>query len=76
MLLCSGPLLDFLGMKVVGELLRKSGAFFMRRTFGGNKLYWAVFAEYVKTMLKVNIFKIGCCVFLKNVLSNFVHCET
>ncbi|XP_048342611.1 dihydroxyacetone phosphate acyltransferase isoform X2 [Sphaerodactylus townsendi] len=44
--------IDFLGMKVVGELLRKSGAFFMRRTFGGNKLYWAVFAEYVKTMLK------------------------
>lgn len=52
-------LLDFLGMKVVGELLRKSGAFFMRRTFGGNKLYWAVFAEYVKTMLKVNHFEIG-----------------
>ncbi|XP_028579805.2 dihydroxyacetone phosphate acyltransferase isoform X2 [Podarcis muralis] len=44
--------IDFLGMKLVGELLRKSGAFFMRRTFGGNKLYWAVFAEYVKTMLK------------------------
>ncbi|XP_066472693.1 dihydroxyacetone phosphate acyltransferase isoform X2 [Tiliqua scincoides] len=44
--------IDFLGMKIVGELLRKSGAFFMRRSFGGNKLYWAVFAEYVKTMLK------------------------
>ncbi|XP_060609762.2 dihydroxyacetone phosphate acyltransferase isoform X1 [Anolis sagrei] len=44
--------IDFLGMKIVGELLRKSGAFFMRRTFGGNKLYWAVFAEYVKTVLK------------------------
>lgn len=45
--------LDFLGMKMVGELLRMSGAFFMRRTFGGNKLYWAVFSEYVKTMLRV-----------------------
>ncbi|KAM6462317.1 dihydroxyacetone phosphate acyltransferase isoform 3-T3 [Liasis olivaceus] len=44
--------IDFLGMKIVGELLRKSGAFFMRRTFGGNKLYWAVFAEYVKSILK------------------------
>ncbi|XP_058023045.1 dihydroxyacetone phosphate acyltransferase isoform X3 [Ahaetulla prasina] len=44
--------IDFLGMKIVGELLRKSGAFFMRRTFGGNKLYWAVFAEYVKCILK------------------------
>lgn len=47
-------LLDFLGMKMVSELLRMSGAFFMRRTFGGNKLYWAVFSEYVKTMLRVN----------------------
>lgn len=46
--------LDFLGMRVVSELLRMSGAFFMRRTFGGNKLYWAVFSEYVKTMLRVN----------------------
>ncbi|NXL38345.1 GNPAT acyltransferase, partial [Glaucidium brasilianum] len=43
---------DFLGMKIVGELLRRAGAFFMRRSFGGNRLYWAVFAEYVKTMLR------------------------
>uniref|UniRef100_A0A8D0VZD6 Dihydroxyacetone phosphate acyltransferase n=1 Tax=Sus scrofa TaxID=9823 RepID=A0A8D0VZD6_PIG len=44
--------MDFLGMKMVSELLRRSGAFFMRRTFGGNRLYWAVFSEYVKTMLR------------------------
>lgn len=44
--------MDFLGMKMVGELLRMSGAFFIRRTFGGNRLYWAVFSEYVKTMLR------------------------
>ncbi|XP_007467049.1 PREDICTED: dihydroxyacetone phosphate acyltransferase [Lipotes vexillifer] len=44
--------IDFLGMKMVGELLRMSGAFFMRRTFGGNQLYWAVFSKYVKTMLR------------------------
>ncbi|NXL41905.1 GNPAT acyltransferase, partial [Podilymbus podiceps] len=43
---------DFLGMKIVGELLRRAGAFFMRRSFGGNRLYWAVFAEYVKMMLR------------------------
>ncbi|XP_029450058.1 dihydroxyacetone phosphate acyltransferase isoform X2 [Rhinatrema bivittatum] len=43
---------DFLGMKMVSGLLRMSGAFFMRRTFRGNKLYWAVFAEYVKTILR------------------------
>ncbi|NXD14468.1 GNPAT acyltransferase, partial [Nothocercus nigrocapillus] len=42
----------FLGMKIVGELLRRGGAFFMRRSFSGNRLYWAVFAEYVKTMLR------------------------
>ncbi|XP_039706263.1 LOW QUALITY PROTEIN: dihydroxyacetone phosphate acyltransferase [Pteropus medius] len=44
--------MDFLGMKVVGQLLRMSGAFFMRRTFGGDRLYWAVFSAYVKTMLR------------------------
>lgn len=49
-LLCD---LDFMGMKFVGEMLRMSGAFFIRRSFGGDKLYWAVFSEYVKTMLRV-----------------------
>ncbi|XP_076611927.1 dihydroxyacetone phosphate acyltransferase [Chaetodon auriga] len=44
--------MDFMGMKVVGEMLRMSGAFFIRRSFGGDKLYWSVFSEYVKTMLK------------------------
>ncbi|KAM9316725.1 dihydroxyacetone phosphate acyltransferase [Gastrophryne carolinensis] len=44
--------MDFMSMKIVGELLRMSGAFFMRRTFRGNRLYWAVFSEYVKTMLR------------------------
>ncbi|KAJ8396195.1 hypothetical protein AAFF_G00020620 [Aldrovandia affinis] len=44
--------MDFLGMKFVGEMLRMSGAFFIRRSFGGDKLYWAVFSEYVKTMLR------------------------
>uniref|UniRef100_A0A4W4E9D7 Phospholipid/glycerol acyltransferase domain-containing protein n=1 Tax=Electrophorus electricus TaxID=8005 RepID=A0A4W4E9D7_ELEEL len=44
--------MDFMSMKVVGEMLRMSGAFFIRRSFGGDKLYWAVFSEYVKTMLR------------------------
>lgn len=43
-----------MGMKFVGEMLRMSGAFFIRRSFGGDKLYWAVFSEYVKTMLRVS----------------------
>lgn len=44
---------DFMGMKFVGEMLRMSGAFFIRRSFGGDQLYWSVFSEYVRTMLKV-----------------------
>ncbi|XP_062857176.1 dihydroxyacetone phosphate acyltransferase [Trichomycterus rosablanca] len=44
--------MDFMSMKFVGEMLRMSGAFFLRRSFGGDKLYWAVFSEYVKTMLR------------------------
>ncbi|XP_023652939.2 dihydroxyacetone phosphate acyltransferase [Paramormyrops kingsleyae] len=44
--------MDFLGMKFVGEMLRMSGAFFIRRSFGGDRLYWAVFSEYVKTILR------------------------
>ncbi|KAK7907576.1 hypothetical protein WMY93_016188 [Mugilogobius chulae] len=44
--------MDFMGMKFVGEMLRMSGAFFIRRSFGGDRLYWAVFSEYVKTILK------------------------
>lgn len=44
--------MDFMGMKFVGEMLRMSGAFFIRRSFGGDALYWSVFSEYVRTMLK------------------------
>ncbi|XP_029281768.1 dihydroxyacetone phosphate acyltransferase [Cottoperca gobio] len=44
--------MDFMGMKFIGEMLRMSGAFFIRRSFGGDKLYWTLFSEYVKTMLK------------------------
>jgi len=30
-----------------GPILRRGGAFFLRRSFGGNKLYTAVFNEYI-----------------------------
>ncbi|XP_013792383.1 dihydroxyacetone phosphate acyltransferase-like, partial [Limulus polyphemus] len=43
--------LDFLGLKALNLLLRNSGAFFIRRLFGGDKLYWAVFTEYVQNQL-------------------------
>lgn len=38
---------DNLNMPVVGSLLRRAGAFFLRRTFKGNFLYAAVFHEYL-----------------------------
>ena len=37
-------------MPVVGTILRKAGAFFMRRTFRGNPLYSSVFLEYMFTL--------------------------
>jgi glycerol-3-phosphate O-acyltransferase len=36
----------------VGYIFRKSGAFFMRRSFKGNPLYEEVFAKYLKVLLK------------------------
>src|SRR5690606_4440848 len=36
-----------LNMPVVGPILRRGGAFFMRRSFKGNRLYSAVFNEYL-----------------------------
>ena len=44
---------DFTGMAGISSFLRRSGAFFMRRTFGSDLLYWAVFSEYVQQHLKV-----------------------
>jgi len=39
-----------LNMPVVGSILRRGGAFFMRRTFRDNKLYAAVFDEYLHSI--------------------------
>ncbi|MEM9383541.1 MAG: glycerol-3-phosphate 1-O-acyltransferase PlsB [Pseudomonadota bacterium] len=36
-----------LNLPVIGTLLRRGGAFFMRRSFRGNRLYAAVFNEYL-----------------------------
>lgn len=41
------------GMKMVGEILRRSGAFFIRRSIGTDKLYWAVLSEYIRTIVRV-----------------------
>ncbi len=39
-----------LNLPVIGGILRRGGAFFLRRSFKGNALYPAVFAEYVDTL--------------------------
>jgi len=39
-----------LNMPVIGSLLRRGGAFFMRRSFKGNPLYTSVFNEYLHTL--------------------------
>ncbi|MEE9333843.1 MAG: glycerol-3-phosphate 1-O-acyltransferase PlsB [Granulosicoccaceae bacterium] len=41
-----------LNLPIVGGILRRGGAFFLRRTFAGNKLYAAVFNSYLKDLLQ------------------------
>ena len=40
-----------LNLPVIGPLLRRGGAFFLRRSFRGNALYSAVFTEYVSQLV-------------------------
>jgi len=40
-----------LNMPVIGSILRRGGAFFLRRTFKGNRLYAAVFNAYLHQIL-------------------------
>jgi glycerone phosphate O-acyltransferase/fatty acyl-CoA reductase len=49
-LICAGE--DFLNMPGVADILRGSGAFFMRRTFRGDDLYKSIFYEYVRQLNK------------------------
>ncbi|KAL2082617.1 hypothetical protein ACEWY4_022435 [Coilia grayii] len=44
--------IPLMGMKLIGEILRRCGAFFIRRAIGADKLYWAVLSEYVRTIVK------------------------
>jgi len=43
---------DNLNLPLLGPILRRGGAFFLRRSFRGDKLYTAVFSEYLHTMMK------------------------
>jgi len=40
-----------LNMPIVGPILRRGGAFFLRRSFRGNRLYAAVFAAYIDQII-------------------------
>jgi glycerone phosphate O-acyltransferase len=48
--ICTGE--DFLGLGKLSEMLRGSGAFFMRRSFRGDRLYGALFKEYVRHLVR------------------------
>ncbi|XP_018578709.1 dihydroxyacetone phosphate acyltransferase isoform X2 [Anoplophora glabripennis] len=39
--------MDFHGMWGMGNMLRDTGAFFMRRSYNDDDLYWAVFKQYI-----------------------------
>jgi glycerol-3-phosphate O-acyltransferase len=41
-----------LNLPVVGPILRRGGAFFMRRSFKDNPLYSAIFSEYIHSIFK------------------------
>lgn len=38
-------------MKGLGKLLNQAGAFYMRRKFAGDKLYWYVFKEFIRSVV-------------------------
>jgi glycerone phosphate O-acyltransferase len=42
---------DFLGLSFLSNVIRHTGAFFIRRSFGSDELYWAIFHEYVQQHL-------------------------
>ncbi|XP_031826965.1 dihydroxyacetone phosphate acyltransferase [Nomia melanderi] len=44
--------MDFYQMHVIGELLRKTGAFYMRRSFSNDLLYKRVFQSYVMSLVE------------------------
>lgn len=38
---------DFKGMNLIGHMLQNCGAFFIRRSFGNDRLYWALVSQYM-----------------------------
>ncbi|CAK9815530.1 Dihydroxyacetone phosphate acyltransferase [Anthophora quadrimaculata] len=44
--------MDFYEMYIIGELLRKTGAFYMRRSFANDLLYKRIFGAYVMSLVE------------------------
>ncbi|XP_043786567.1 dihydroxyacetone phosphate acyltransferase isoform X1 [Apis laboriosa] len=44
--------MDFYHMYIIGELLRKTGAFYMRRSFSNDLLYKRIFSTYVASLVE------------------------
>ena len=42
---------DFKNMKVLGGMMRNSGAFYIRRSFSEDVLYRTIFSEYVQAII-------------------------
>jgi len=43
--------MDFYNMRIVGELLRKTGAFYIRRSFSNDLLYKQIFRAYINAII-------------------------
>ncbi|KAK5966085.1 Acyltransferase [Trichostrongylus colubriformis] len=43
--------MDFTNSWIMSEVLRRCGAFYIRRSIGQDRLYWAILTEYVQTHL-------------------------
>ncbi|VEN59671.1 unnamed protein product [Callosobruchus maculatus] len=43
--------MDFQGMWGMGTMLRDTGAFFMRRSYNDDSLYWTVFKQYIYQLM-------------------------
>ncbi|KAM7362807.1 dihydroxyacetone phosphate acyltransferase isoform 2-T3 [Cochliomyia hominivorax] len=59
--------MDFHSMFAMGTMLRKTGAFFMRRSFSNDELYWDVFREYMHAL--VSVYHIGAEFFIEGTRS-------
>ncbi|XP_018803717.1 PREDICTED: dihydroxyacetone phosphate acyltransferase [Bactrocera latifrons] len=59
--------MDFHAMFGMGTMLRKTGAFFMRRSFSNDELYWDIFREYMYAL--ISVYHIGVEFFIEGTRS-------